>query len=946
MIIEDTLRVLFRDVSASAAINRWLNSETLENLEPLCIDFNRKLAQTALMNRTNHYSVDDAEYAFRHTQKFKLEPSMDGLKKFGVFGLLAHAVRDMLTTDVQNECMCKSESLLDFRRLAHPIGPMIFVAAFLAHRDIVYPFQRSTFSWNPIVRSDNDQLQNVLNHGIAENHFHIGGSTDASIFQWVCLMNHISGNRQKDFRKMNLDSQPLDSHPSEEPLFPLVIKAAYIRYFLYCKLQGLFAFESDPVLEDKKISKYMGLPLEDCDQYTRDLDDCTYALRSLCGSGAGENIFVSDYALNGEPPPPLDDNDLSQTRNRALRNYERRLYRPLAGEQRFLYDLFQAIYRQDPTIIPYLDLAYAYLLIYCRFRSELVQVNERVGFKNFLQYQDRKEYFTTSQMEYDALRCRIAQQAVTTNPQVVAFEGRMCPSNTAEKLRDKVKNMLFHATNAEYYSSYVQSLMFISDGKIAESIANLEWEKKNLLSHRFAVPPDLELAIKTLQSAQQKLSYVLHFPKRAQFIKEAEDYPEEEAELFELTHSRDSKMRVEVEKQANAIIHARSKYPQIMSWVTAIDACSSEIDCRPEVFAPQFRRMTQSIMTHEQPYDESYSVPPLRITYHAGEDFLDPIDGLRAIDEAIEYLEMKSGDRLGHALALGIDCEAWYVFKGNSVLLQKQALLDNLVWLYGNMLKYNIPDTEVETHIRKWFKKLFKSIYVDNLNQDKDGSILYNIDIEDYFSSMALRGNDPLAYVHNPDGSQAEKMHFKDDLDATKDDTWRVRDKAGRGYDTVSNMLYHCYHWNSAMKQESSKIIEYKVPQCIVRAVSRVQEKMQYHIALCGIGIECNPSSNYLIGTFRDYIKHPIFRFDNQYLYSISHPNGQNNNPHIKASINTDDLGIFDTSLENEYALMASALHANNQFCLPEERILPQQIYEWLDHIRQNGCEQNFKIKS
>ena len=944
MITQDTLRVLFRDIPASAAIDKWLKREAYKNLEPLCIDFNRNLAQTALMNRFSHYSVDEAEYAFKHIQKFELEPSMGGLKQFGVFGLLAHAVGDILTTDEQNECLCISDALLDFRRLAHPIGPMIFVAAFLAHRDIVSPFRRNTFSWNPIVRSDNDQLQNILNHGMAENHFHIGGSTDASIFQWVCLMNHISGNRRMEFRQMNLESQPLDSHPSEEALFPLVIKAAYIRYFLYCKLQGLFAFESDPSLEDEQISKYMSLPLEDCEQYTRDLDNYTYALRSLCREGTGEDAFIADYALYGEPPPPLDDNDLPQARNRALRNYERRLYRPLAGEQRFLYHLFQAIYRKDPVITPYLDLAYAYLLIYCRFRSELVQVNERVGFKNFLLYQNRKEYFTASQMEYDALRCRVAQQAVTTNPQVVAFEGRICPSNTAEKLRNKVSLMLFHATNTEYYSSYVQSLLYTSHEYIDESIENLEREKRALVSRHFAVPSDLELAIKTLQSAHQKLSYVLHFPKRAQFIKEAEDYPEGEAELFELTHSRDSEMRVEVEKQANAIIHARSKCPQIMSWVTGIDACSSEIDCRPEVFAPQFRRMIQSIPARGQLYDESCSVPPLRITYHAGEDFLDPIDGLRAIDEAIEFLEMKPGDRIGHALALGIDCEEWYTFKGHSVLLQQQALLDNLVWLYGNMLKYNIPDTEVETHIRKWFKKLFKRIYVDNLNQDKDGSILYNIDIEDYFASLALRGNDPLAYVHSPDGLISEKARFKEDLDATEDERWRVRDKAGRGYDTISNMLYHCYHWNSSMKQESAKIIEYEVPQCIVSAVSHIQKKMQYHIALCGIGIECNPSSNYLIGTFRDYMKHPIFRFDNQYLYSVSHPAGQNDNPHIKASINTDDLGIFDTSLENEYALMASALYANNQFCLPEERISPQQIYAWLDHIRQNGCEQNFKF--
>ena len=945
MITEDILRVLFRDVPATKAIERWENRGAGKNPEPLCVDFDRELAQTALMNRAHHYSVDDAEYAFNHIQQINLEPHMGGLKDFGVFGLLAHATRNMLTTDVQNDCLCKSESLLDFRRLAHPIGPMIFVAAFLAHRDIAHPFQRQVFSWSPIVRSDNDELQIVLNRGMAENHLHIGGSTDAANFQWVCLMNHISGNRKSEFQKMNLESQPLDSHPSETLLFPLVVKAAYIRYFLYCKLQGVFAFENDLKQEDIQITRYMRMPLEDCEQYTRDLDNYTYALRALCSEEDGTDTFVADYALYGEPMPPLDDSDLSHIRGRATRNYERRLYRSLAGEQRFLYYLFKAIYQKEPSINPYWDLAYAYLLIYCKFRAELVQVNERVGFKNFLQYQNRKEYFTENQTEYDSLRSMVAQQAVTVNPQVVAFEGRMCPSDTAEKLRDKVRDMLLHAIRLEHCSPYVQSLMASHSENISESIRNLEYEKQVLLMHRFNVPSDLQLALKTLQNAEQKLSYILHFPKEAQPILDAYANPPGIAELFELTHPRDSKMRDRVKLQSNAIINARSKYPHVMSWITAIDAASSEIDCRPEVFAPQFRQMLQNIPHSGSPYENEYSAPPLRITYHAGEDFLDPIDGLRAIDEAIEFLEMRAGDRIGHALALGIDCEEWYAFKGNTVLLQQQALLDNLVWLYGNMLKYNIPDAEVETHVRKWFKKLFKQIYVDKLDCDKNGSILYNIDIEDYFASLALRGNDPLLYIHNPDGGKDERDNFKKTLKTAEDEPWKLRDKAGKGFDNISNALYHYYHWNYAMKLESSRIIEYVVPQCIVRAVSLVQKNMQFHIAKCGIGIECNPSSNYLIGTFRDYLKHPIFQFDNRHLYSPANSAGQKPNPHIKASINTDDLGIFDTSLENEYALMASVLHVNNQYCLPKDEILPQQIYTWLDHIRQNGCEQNFKAK-
>lgn len=62
----------------------------------------------------------------------------------------------------------------------------------------------------------------------------------------------------------------------------------------------------------------------------------------------------------------------------------------------------------------------------------------------------------------------------------------------------------------------------------------------------------------------------------------------------------------------------------------------------------------------------------------------------------------------------------------------------------------------------------------------------------------------------------------------------------------------------------------------------------------------------------------------------------------MSVSINTDDQGIFDTLLENEYALMELALRkakddeGNAKYDI-------ESIYTWLDYIRQLGLEQVFK---
>lgn len=932
MIIEDTLRVLLRDIPAESAIQSWING--YQYSDPLCIRYNDKLCHTSLMDKSNHYSVDDAEYALRYARNYDLlQP--DDSKQYGVFGLVAFAVKDMLTTDIEHECLCKYMSLLDFRRLTHPIDPTIFVSAYLAQDDIQKSYNRNTFARNPTIRCNNGRLQNILSHGMAENHFHIGGSTNAFSFQWICLMNHLSGNRRNEFSETNIDSSPLSSHPSEAPLYPLIIKAAFIRYFLYCTINDISPFSNTNEENDLTIKDLLKMCDDEIGQNVRRLDTFTYSLRELC-IDQEKNIsqsFIPDYALYGEPIPNVDNTDELHIPCLAVRNYERMLYRPLAGEHRFQYSLFSEIFKKNPKIMPYIDLAYAYLLIYCRFRAEFVQVNNRVGFNNFRQYQDRKEIFTDKWPQYGEQRTQIAQQSVLANPHIISFEGRLGPALTADLLNIKLLKTLSLATTSSYVSPYLEHFLQGHRGNVSSTIVNLKsaLDKQKL---KQPIPATDSLALRTLENAQNKLSYTIHFPKRAQFISNDE--------AFELTNPRDSRLRKKITSWASAIIQARSKYPESMSWVTTIDACSSEIDCRPEVFAPEFRHMKYVTPTYDAALASPY-VPPLRITYHVGEDFLDLIDGLRAIDEAIIFLDMQNGDRIGHAMALGIDCEEWYSFKGETIVLQKQVLLDNLVWLYGAMRKYNIANSGVEDHIRKWFKKLYTSIYIDNIDKKASTqSLLYNVGIDDYLSSLSLRGNDPLVYINNPGGSIIEQKHFQKALAETESEPWKLQKKAGKGYDILSNILYHCYHWDFGMKLESSKLVEYSVPYCVIDVICQVQEKMQYQISRKNIGIECNPSSNYLIGTFRDYLKHPIFRFDNKELYLPSDAKSKEPNPHICASINTDDLGIFDTSLENEYAIMASALEIGNSYCREGGTMLPQQIYDWLNHIRQNGCDQAF----
>ena len=100
-----------------------------------------------------------------------------------------------------------------------------------------------------------------------------------------------------------------------------------------------------------------------------------------------------------------------------------------------------------------------------------------------------------------------------------------------------------------------------------------------------------------------------------------------------------------------------------------------------------------------------------------------------------------------------------------------------------------------------------------------------------------------------------------------------------------------------------------------------------------GIAVECNPSSNKLIGTFDRYEKHPMFRFNHVGLPQSEYPDER---IELQASVNTDDQGVFDTSLENEYALLYGCLQLKK-----DEDGLPiidsTAILEYLDRVRKMG---------
>ena len=77
-------------------------------------------------------------------------------------------------------------------------------------------------------------------------------------------------------------------------------------------------------------------------------------------------------------------------------------------------------------------------------------------------------------------------------------------------------------------------------------------------------------------------------------------------------------------------------------------------------------------------------------------------------------------------------------------------------------------------------------------------------------------------------------------------------------------ILYHFYHYNADVRKAGGVKIDKRIELQYIEAVEKVQRKMQWEIAQRGIGIETNPSSNFMIGTISRYDEHPITQFYNE----------------------------------------------------------------------------------
>lgn len=819
------------------------------------------------------YSGNEQKLILQHIREYTGEYASE--RELPPFSLLVHYGEKALDYD-QDSPVCRFEQVLSWRQDYLQLGQDLFTTAWLAHRMYTLGLPPASFSWPAVIPTDHAVLNEIVHSGLAENHHHLYGSAQVFAITWSQVMCYPETLQQKQ-GWFDEALRARSSRGTADNVWPLQRRLAYAAAFR-CML---FHWLQEPQQTRERAKEYekglLGFHrgyFADA-QALHDLKPQTAALRAMAGirfpQPPGQRDACLDYAFTTALARELDAD-----------------YRILAGERYFLYQCFLACFshRFSPE---FQWLFYSYLLLKANFRVELIQANREVGFLNFQKYQGRKGDLWQMPAYWNEA-CRTAVNASIHEQSLTSLETRVTPANQGRE----ILTGLWSIDQAKQFY----------DGVDTSGL-------------RFPFGEGCEAGTKDFY-------FVLHFPKSRDRA-----VPLEEG-LYS-AGCRHQELRRRIRRQSIELAKVLSNYEYPCRRIRGIDACANEIGCRPEVFANVFRFLRQFPTEFYRKSSLCVSQPYLSATYHVGEDFLDIADGLRAIDEAVYFLNLKRGDRLGHALALGVDPRVHYQVKGCRIVLPKQDYLDNLVWLYYRSAELNISiPLNLRHQIQTEAETLFKEIYQEPFQSPASGR---TPTLRDYYCSWFLRGDSPERYKTG----SLNHVWFSDFFDSfALNRSHRIKESLEKyRRDDQITALYHAYHYNMKARVLGGVTDTAKISEEYIVLMEQMQSAMQRYINDLGICIECNPSSNTLIGTFQDYGKHPVLYFNNLCLQHSPKA------VQLHVSINTDDQGVFDTSLSFEYALLYAALAAmtdGNNSRLYSDR----EIEGYLRSLRQMGREQIF----
>ena len=349
----------------------------------------------------------------------------------------------------------------------------------------------------------------------------------------------------------------------------------------------------------------------------------------------------------------------------------------------------------------------------------------------------------------------------------------------------------------------------------------------------------------------------------------------------------------ETKKFAN-FLRKNGKYTAFFS---GIDAASMEYWTPAWVFAPLYSFWRNFAVY----YIPSLSAKrfPLKFTFHAGEDFVDLGTGLKNIYEAIKFLNLSSGDRIGHGLALGIDVKS-YCLKHRKVRMSPLYYFFHLLWL--NYLTYK--HEELVGYRKRILREIsriegkyeFVREFLSSLLESNDRENSYRI--PDDMQILLINIYESLKYdfINKGNDSLFERLWNMDKIKLCNKENFQCKiitllPNLFRNYVTKSRSLKGV-NLDPLLDEKSDVSFEEQI-----LLLEKIRNIVLKTVLNRGIVIEACPSSNMYIRGLVDYKEHVVVKLKEEII-----------NNGLRVTLNTDDPLVFNNNLLDEYLLIYEAL--------------------------------------
>lgn len=386
---------------------------------------------------------------------------------------------------------------------------------------------------------------------------------------------------------------------------------------------------------------------------------------------------------------------------------------------------------------------------------------------------------------------------------------------------------------------------------------------------------------------------------------------------------RHENLRREVWQRASVLALMKENGSPNGKYIMGIDAAASEFDASPEVFAPAFRYLKRKGFKH--------------FTYHAGEDFFHIIGGLRSIYEAVDFLNLSYGDRIGHATAAGLSPKQWIESVGDCIYMHKGEYLDDLVFAYHIITKY--PNDKLKHIINNLIVKIHELSY----------SIYgHAYSIEVIREAWGLRRLCPFhVFAKSNEEIQHMALYNQDEwYDVTHKLNISDRESTNECIQHPSTedqrlILLQQYH-SRCFRKRYDEIIRVETTEIFSESdIEELQRMVLRYLNDKEIIIETLPTSNVRIGHHHTYDSYHLWNWIR--WESEGHPI-----PPIV--VGTDDPGIFATNIYNEYSniycklVYTHHMSRNQAMRVIEQLVKNSQIYRFYEEYDNINNHDNYGL--